>query len=216
MHPLANTSQPSSVRMMPSNKKEAENDILIFWYTCSIYVLCHLFLYTQTEVINSLFSKASLKCHERSQRKKRVKNWWWGFYSTFIRLLPMYLLRSSLSLMSFALPVVLLSLSWPPSLWHAVWLFLGSPGDTVLLSCLTKWHGQNESFSVLPGARLSPEGGLAGHISMRLLWLVCTGCDRPRAPLLLIHWMKYCNTAITDGPNQWDGHHMLSTAWEIF
>lgn len=66
---------------------------------------------------------------------------------------------------------------------HAVWLFLGSPGDTVPLSCLTDRHGQNESSSKLPKARLCPRGGLAGRISVRPVGSVSTQCDRPWAPL---------------------------------
>lgn len=61
--------------------------------------------------------------------------------------------------------------------------FLGSPGDIVLLSCLTNRHGQNESSSMLPKAGLCPWGGLPGRISMRLVGSVCTDCDRPEAPL---------------------------------
>lgn len=63
-----------------------------------------------------------------------------------------------------------------------IWLFLGSPGDTVLLSRLTNRHGQNESSSVPPEARLCPRGGLAGRISMRPVGSVCTDCDGPGAP----------------------------------
>lgn len=59
---------------------------------------------------------------------------------------------------------------------HAVWLFQGSPGDTVLLSSLMDRHGQNESSPVLLTAQLCPPGGLAGRISVTagcigLCWL---------------------------------------------
>lgn len=69
----------------------------------------------------------------------------------------------------------------PCFLTHAV--LLRSPGDTVLLSCLTNRHGQNESSSVLPKARLCPRGGLPGRISMRPVGSVYTDCDRNGAPL---------------------------------
>ncbi len=44
-------------------------------------------------------------------------------------------------------------------------------------------HGQNESSSVPPKARLCPRGSLAGRISMRPVGSVCTDSDRPGAPL---------------------------------
>lgn len=84
---------------------------------------------------------------------------------------------------SLCLWVVVFVLSLPHFLSHAVWLFLGSPGDIVLLSSLTNRHGQNESSSVLPKARLCPRGGLAGRISMWPAVSVHTDCDRPGAPL---------------------------------
>ena len=90
----------------------------------------------------------------------------------------------SFRLLSRRLWVVVFSLSRPLAfLSHAVWLFLGSPGDTVPLSRLTDRHGQNESSSELPTARLCPRGGLAGRISMRPVGSVSTQCDRPWAPL---------------------------------
>lgn len=61
--------------------------------------------------------------------------------------------------------------------------FLGSPGDTVLPSCLTNRHGQNEFSSVLPKPRLSPRGNLAGRISNGPVGSAHTDCDRPRASL---------------------------------
>lgn len=73
----------------------------------------------------------------------------------------------------------LLASLFSPSLW----LFLGAPGDTVLLSSLTDWHGQNESSSLLPKARLCPRGALAGRISITPAVLECTDCDGPWAPL---------------------------------
>ena len=86
-------------------------------------------------------------------------------------------------LLPLCLWVVVFFPSRPRFLSRAVWLFLGSPGDTVLLSCLTNRHGQNESSSVLPTAGLCPQGGLAGRISMRPVGSARTGCDRPGAPL---------------------------------
>lgn len=65
---------------------------------------------------------------------------------------------------------------------HAVWVFWGSPGDKVLLSHLMNRHRQNESSSVLPKARLCPQGGLPGRISMRSVGSDRTACDKPRAP----------------------------------
>ena len=79
--------------------------------------------------------------------------------------------------------VVVFILSRPRFLSHAVWMFLGPPGDTVLLSSLTNRHGQNESSSVLPKAGPCPRGGLPGRISMRLVGSVYTDCDTPGAPL---------------------------------
>lgn len=94
------------------------------------------------------------------------------------------ILSLSHSLMSsLSLWVVVFFLSLPCFLSHAVWVFLGSPGDTVLLSCLTNRHRQNESSSVLPKAGFCPRGGLPGRISMRPVGLVCTDCDKPGASL---------------------------------
>lgn len=65
---------------------------------------------------------------------------------------------------------------------HVVWLFLGSPGDTVLLSSLMNWHGQNESSCMLPKTTLCPQGGLAGYVCMRpVVSLNVTGHEHPLA-----------------------------------
>lgn len=100
----------------------------------------------------------------------------------------------------------------PCFLTHAV--LLRSPGDTVLLSCLTNRHGQNESSSVLPKARLCPRGGLPGRISMRPVGSVYTDCDRNGAPLAP-HTIELCSPACTDGHDQWSGWHMPTAAREI-
>lgn len=77
---------------------------------------------------------------------------------------PLPLVTSGLSCLLYRSLLLLLLLSLSSS--HAVWLFQGSPGDTVLLSSLTDRHGQNESSPVLLTARLCPPGGLAGRISV--------------------------------------------------
>lgn len=92
-----------------------------------------------------------------------------------ISLMPLCLLSRSLACRF--LSVLPLFFFFP----HAVCSFLGSPGDTVLLSCLTNRHRQNESSSVLPKAGLCPRGGLPGRISMRPVGSVCTDCDKPGA-----------------------------------
>ena len=73
-----------------------------------------------------------------------------------------------------------------------LWRFFsaGTPGDRVLLSSLTDWHGQNESSSSLPKARLCPQGALAGCISIRPAVLECTDCDGPWASPAP-HWLRW-------------------------
>lgn len=118
---------------------------------------------------------------------------------------------TSRSLSSSLLDRCLLSVSLPCS--SLAFFFLGgAPGDTVLLSSLTDWHGQNESSSSLPKARLCPRGALAACISIRPAVLECTDCDGPwasLAPHRLSRIMQPC-PAKTGLVNELDG-----TGWQL-